>query len=279
MSNAWKRLLQYLAEVRKRTDFIPQIALVLGSGLGSFADRQEAVLSLPYSELEGFPVPTVEGHEGRFVFAWISGVPAVLIQGRIHYYEGYTVEQTVLPVRLAGLLGAKTLLLTNAAGGIAPELSVGDLMMITGHISSFLPSPLRGKNIGELGPRFPDMSDVYDRGLQKVIGRTANALSIPLKKGVYLQTAGPQYETPEEIRMYRILGADAVGMSTAAEATAARHMGMRVCGISCITNMAAGICNKPLSHEEVQEAADKASARFSKLITELLPGVIKGEGV
>ena len=188
-------------------------------------------------------------------------------------------EQTVMPIRLMGLLGARTLRLTNAAGGLGTDLSQGDLRMITGHIASFMPSPLRGENIGELGPRFPDMSAVYDIGLQKAIKRTADKLDIPLKKGVYLQVPGPQYETPEEIRMYRLFGADAVGMSTAAEAMAARHMGMRVCGISCVTNMAAGISGSPLSHEEVQETANKVSARFSRLITGLAPVLTEGAGV
>lgn len=279
METAFKTLEHYLNEVKKRTDFVPEAAITLGSGLGAFANRQEVVLSLPYHELEGFPVSTVKGHEGRFIFARISGVPTVLMQGRIHYYEGYTIEQTVAPIRLMGMMGAKTLLLTNAAGGIGAGLTPGDLMMLTGHISSFMPSPLRGENIGELGPRFPDMSAVYDKGLQDTIQRTADRLAIPLKKGVYLQVPGPQYETPEEIGMYRRFGADAVGMSTAAEAIAARHMGMRVCGISCITNMAAGLGSAPLSHEEVQETAKKASERFSKLITGLVPELSKGKSV
>lgn len=279
MPNAFNTLEQCLAEIRERTDFVPKIAVTLGSGLGTFADRLKAALPVSYKELEGFPVSTVKGHEGKFIFAWISGVPAVLMQGRVHYYEGYTMEQTVLPVRLMGLLGAKTLLLTNAAGGIRPDLSPGDLMMITGHIASFIPSPLRGENKGGLGPRFPDMSAVYDIGLQKAMKRTADKLDIPLKKGIYLQVPGPQYETPEEIRMYRLFGADTVGMSTAAEAIAARHMGMRVCGLSCITNMAAGISKTPLSHEEVQETANRASACFSKLITELVPLLAEGAGI
>lgn len=279
METAFKTLEHYLNEVKKRTDFVPEAAITLGSGLGAFANRQEAVLSLPYYELEGFPVSTVKGHEGRFVFARISGIATVLMQGRIHYYEGYTIEQTVTPIRLMGMMGAKTLLLTNAAGGIGAGLTPGDLMMLTGHISSFMPSPLRGENIGELGPRFPDMSAVYDKGLQDTIQRTADKLAIPLKKGVYLQAPGPQYETPEEIGMYRRFGADAVGMSTATEAIAARHMGMRVCGISCIANMAAGLGSAPLSHEEVQETAKKASERFSKLLTGLIPELSKGKSV
>lgn len=277
MDTTFKALVRSLNEMKKMTDFAPEAAITLGSGLGAFANRQEVVLSLPYKELEGFPVSTVKGHEGRFVFARISGVPTVLMQGRIHYYEGYTVEQTVMPIRLMGMMGAKTLLLTNAAGGIGAGLTPGVLMMLTGHISSFIPSPLRGENIRELGPRFPDMSAVYDKGLQDIIERTAGKLDIPLKKGVYLQVPGPQYETPEEIGMYRRFGADAVGMSTATEAIAARHMGMRVCGISCITNMAAGLGSSPLSHEEVQETAKKASERFSKLITGLVPELSKGK--
>ena len=207
------------------------------------------------------------GHKGRFVFGYIQDVPVVIMQGRVHFYEGYDMHDVVLPTRLMGMLGAKVLFLTNAAGGMQKGMHAGDFMLITGHISSFVPSPLVGPNIEELGTRFPDMSEVYKKDLQEIIRNTAKNCGIPLKEGVYVQTTGPNYETPEEIRMYRSLGADAVGMSTACEAMAANHMGMRVCGISCISNLAAGISENPLTHAEIQETADRVAPLFQQLIT------------
>ena len=196
-----------------------------------------------------------------------QNVPVVIMQGRVHFYEGYDMHDVVLPTRLMGMLGAKVLFLTNAAGGMQKGMHAGDFMLITGHISSFVPSPLVGPNIEELGTRFPDMSEVYKKDLQEIIRNTAKNCGIPLKEGVYVQTTGPNYETPEEIRMYRSLGADAVGMSTACEAMAANHMGMRVCGISCISNLAAGISENPLTHAEIQETADRVAPLFQQLIT------------
>ena len=190
------------------------------------------------------------------------------MQGRVHYYEGYPIEDVVLPVRLMKLMGAELLFLTNAAGGVNSGFQAGDFMMITDHISNFVPSPLIGENIPELGERFIDMSQVYDRELQEIIEHTAAEQQIPLQKGVYIQLTGPNFETPHEVKMCRILGADAVGMSTACEAMAANHMGMKICGISCITNMGCGMTDQPLSHLEVQEIADKAAPMFKKLVTE-----------
>ena len=260
------KLLSSLKYVRKKTNFKPEIALILGSGLGDFANNIDVIKTVDYSEITGFPVSTVKGHKGRFIFGRIFGVPVVCMQGRIHYYEGYEMEDVVLPVRLMRLMGAKTLVLTNAAGGINTDFKAGDLMLITDHISSFVPSPLRGENIDLLGTRFPDMSNVYDKELQNIIVSVAKEQGIDLKQGVYLQTSGPNFETPAEIKMFGNLGASAVGMSTACEAMAAVHSGMRVAGLSLITNMAAGIHKNQLTHEEVTQTANKASEKFTKLL-------------
>ena len=267
MSKEYDKLLRCYHSVREKISFEPQVALILGSGLGDYAEQVQVEAVLDYHDIEGFPVSTVLGHKGRFVFGYIQNVPVVIMQGRVHFYEGYDMHDVVLPTRLMGMLGAKVLFLTNAAGGMQKGMHAGDFMLITGHISSFVPSPLIGPNIEELGTRFPDMSEVYKKDLQKIIRNTAKNCGIPLKEGVYVQTTGPNYETPEEIRMYRSLGADAVGMSTACEAMAANHMGMRVCGISCISNLAAGISENPLTHAEIQETADRVAPLFQQLIT------------
>ena len=213
---------------------------------------------------------TVAGHAGKLIFGYVRSVPVVVMQGRVHYYEGYSMEQVVAPIRLMGMLGAKKLLLTNAAGGVNTDFTPGDLMVITDHISAFVPSPLRGENPEALGPRFPDMSRVYDEEMRRAVLTAGETLGQPLRQGVYLQWQGPNYETPAEIRMFRTLGADAVGMSTVCEAIAARHMGLRVCAISCITNMACGILPQPLSHEEVQQTADRVKDKFQALVLESL---------
>jgi purine-nucleoside phosphorylase len=275
MSEVYDKLLRCYHSVREKVSFEPQIALILGSGLGDYAEHIQVEAVLDYHEIEGFPVSTVLGHKGRFVFGYIQDVPVVIMQGRVHYYEGYSMSDVVLPTRLMGLLGAKVLFLTNASGGIQDGMQVGDFMLITGHISSFVPSPLIGPNPDELGTRFPDMSEVYKKDLQEVIRTTAKELQIPLKEGVYVQTTGPNYESPEEIQMFKILGADAVGMSTACEAMAANHMGMRVCGISCISNLAAGISKHPLTHAEIQEMADRVAPMFKQLITESVVNIAK----
>ena len=266
MNSCENKLLSCLDFVNKQTNFTPRIALILGSGLGDFAENIKVVKAIDYSEIKGFPVSTVKGHKGRFVFGFVGDTPVVCMQGRIHYYEGYEMEDVVLPVRLMRLMGAKNLVLTNAAGGINPQFKAGDLMLITDHISSFVPSALRGENLDILGTRFPDMSNVYDLELQNIITSTAKEQGIDLKKGVYLQASGPNFETPAEIKMFGSLGASAVGMSTACEAMAAIHAGMRVAGISLITNMAAGLDAKGLSHEDVTLTASKASEKFTKLV-------------
>ena len=266
----YKKLMACVASIREKTDFKPEAALILGSGLGDYADgiRTEAVVD--YSDIEGFPVSTVAGHKGRFVFGCVGEVPVVIMQGRVHYYEGYPMADVVLPTRLMGMLGAKKLLLTNAAGGINESFEPGTLMMITDHIATAVPNPLIGANIGELGVRFPDMSEVYSHRLREVIRDSAKQCGVAIREGVYVQLTGPSYETPAEIRMCRGLGGDAVGMSTACEAIAAHHMGMEVCGISCITNLAAGISKVKLDHKEVQETADRVSADFKKLVTQVI---------
>ena len=246
------------------------MGIVLGSGLGGYADNMEISCEIPYREIPGFPVSTVQGHDGKFLFGYVKNTPVILMKGRVHYYEGYPMEDVVLPVRLMGLLGADTVILTNAAGGINRTFQAGDLMLITDHISIAVPNPLRGENIDELGTRFPDMSHVYDPELQEAAKKTAARQGISLREGIYVQCSGPSYETPAEIRMLGALGADAVGMSTVCEAIAARHMGMKVCGISCITNMAAGILDQPLDHREVQKSADQAKEKFENLITGLV---------
>jgi purine-nucleoside phosphorylase len=266
----YKKLRNCVESVREKTDFKPDIGLVLGSGLGDYADGIEVVQTVDYGEIAGFPVSTAPGHRGRFVFGYVEGTPVVIMQGRVHYYEGYPMSDVVLPTRLMGMLGAKKLILTNAAGGINKSFQPGDFMMITDHIATPVPSPLIGANIDELGTRFPDMSEVYSKRLQKAAREAAEACGITLREGVYVQFSGPNYETPAEIQAAKSWGADAVGMSTAVEAIAACHMGLEVCGISCITNPAAGISEIPLNHEEVQAAADRAAESFKKLITSMI---------
>ena len=266
MNTVYEKLIGCYETVKESISFTPEIALVLGSGLGGIADEMEIVQTLDYSQIEGFPVSTVAGHKGRFVFGRLGGADVVAMQGRVHYYEGYPVSDVVLPIRLMKLMGAKTLFLTNAAGGINPAFKAGDFMLITDHISALVPSPLIGENIEQLGVRFPDMSQVYSPRLRGIIEQSAAAEGVPLQRGVYIQTTGPNYETPAEIRAYGRLGADAVGMSTAIEAMAARHAGMEVCGISCISNLAAGISANPLSHAEVQQTADRVAPMFRRLV-------------
>lgn len=270
MTDAYNKLLNAYNYIRSLTDFSPEIGIVLGSGLGNFANKIDVKLSINYNDIPEFPISTVDGHEGKFVFGFIETIPVVLMQGRVHYYEEYSISDVVMPVRLMGMMGVKNLVLTNAAGGISSNLTPGTLMAITDHISSFVPSPLIGANIDELGTRFPDMSEVYNKELTKLIIKTGDEIGVVVEKGVYLQTTGPNYETPAEIRMYGKLGADVVGMSTVCEAIAAKHSGLNICGISCVTNMAAGISKTPLSHNEVKEVADRISDEFEKLIYNLV---------
>ncbi len=270
MDLTYEKLMRCYDSFKRKISFRPRVALILGSGLGSFGEtiRLEAILD--YHEIEGFPVSTVPGHKGRFLFGYVGDVPVVVMQGRVHYYEGYAMEDVVLPVRLMKLMGAEILFLTNAAGGLNDDFAPGDFMMITDQISDFVPSPLIGPNMDALGPRFCDMSEIYDRDLRELLRGAAADLGITLREGVYIQLTGPNFESPAEVRMCRILGADAVGMSTACEAVAANHMGMRICGVSCISNMGCGIQEQPLSHAEVQETADRVAPLFQRLITEAI---------
>ena len=297
MSEVYDKLIHCFECVRKKTGFEPKVAVVLGSGLGDYAETLRVVDELSYSEIDGFPVSTVPGHAGKFIFGYIKGavrpeeasqpigasqpeeamlpgeIPVVCMKGRVHYYEGYPISDVVLPVRLMKLMGAKILFLTNAAGGVNTSFHAGDLMMITDQISVFAPNPLIGANIDELGTRFPDMSEVFDRDLQRIIVKAAKENGVFLQQGVYAQLTGPSFESPAEIRMLRALGCDAVGMSTVVEAIAANHMGMKICGISCICNLAAGMTENPLTHEEVQAAADEAAPHFKRLLTESIRGM------
>jgi len=273
MNEIFKKLTDSLEIVRSKTDFAPKVALVLGSGLGGYALEIDVETTISYDEIKGFPVSTVPGHQGRFVFGYVSKIPVVIMKGRVHYYEGYDISDVVLPVRLMRMLGAETLFLTNAVGAINKTFAAGEFMLIRDHIMYGVPSPLIGANINELGTRFPDMSSVYNKELCDVIVSAARSLEIKLHEGIYIQTSGPNFETPAEIRAYASLGADVVGMSTACEAVAANHMGMKVCGISCVSNLAAGISKSPLTHEEVQEMADKAAPKFKALLTASISGM------
>ena len=270
MNNVYEKIKTCLASIREKTDFVPEVALILGSGLGDYADQIKIETTIDYADIEGFPTSTVAGHKGRFVFGYVGKVPVVIMQGRVHYYEGYPMTDVVLPTRLMGMLGAKKLILTNAAGGVNLNYKPGDFMLITDHITTAIPSPLIGENPEELGTRFPDMSEVYSLSMREIIKAEAEKLEIPLREGVYVQFTGPAYETPAEIRMCRSWGGDAVGMSTACEAVAANHMGMKILGISFISNLAAGMSTQPLSHKEVQEAADLAAPKFRALVTEVI---------
>jgi len=268
MDKPYEKLINCYESIKTRIPFEPKVALVLGSGLGNYADTMEVKAEIPYSEIENFPVSTVPGHEGKFIFGYVKNVPVVCMKGRVHFYEGYPISDVVLPTRLMKMMGAQILFLTNASGGINPSYTAGDFMLICDHISCFAPNPLIGANIDELGVRFPDMSHVYDLKLQSLIRKAASDNNITLKEGIYVQLTGPSFEAPAEIRMLHQLGADAVGMSTVVEAIAANHMGMKICGISCVCNLAAGMNEQPLTHEEVQEASRKAAPLFQKLVTD-----------
>ena len=272
-----ERVAECLAAVRAKTKFVPEVAVVLGSGLGGFADsiRQTAVVN--YSDIPGFPVSTAPGHAGRFVFGYVDNTRVVCMQGRVHMYEGYDPKDVVLPVRLMGAMGARIFFVTNACGGIRPDLDAGKLMLITDQISCFVPNPLRGENVEELGVRFPDMTAVYDRELRDIVRAAAEKSGVELKEGVYVQLPGPSFETPAEIRMLGALGADAVGMSTVVETVAARHAGMRTVGVSCVANLAAGLSPHPLTGEEVIEIAARTAPKFRRLLWDSIAAMHREE--
>ena len=259
--------------IRARISVEPHIALVLGSGLGSFADDFDEAVGIPYEEIPGFVRSTAQGHAGRLVIGKIDSVPVLAMQGRVHYYEGYSLEEVTFPIRTFGLLGVKTVVLTNAAGGINVQLTQGALMVISDHLNLMGVNPLRGANDERLGPRFPDMSAVYSPELQEIVVDEARAIGVEVRRGIYGALSGPSYETPSEIHLLRNLGADAVGMSTVPEAIVARHMGLEVLGISCITNMAAGISDEPINHEEVMATGDRVRETFAELLRRVISAI------
>lgn len=270
MKDTVRRLEKTVEYLRNITEGMPEIAIILGSGLGRLADFIEGRQEISYEEIPNFPATTVPGHEGKLIFGRLGGRYVVAMKGRFHYYEGHDMGVVIYPIRVFGMMGIKNLMVTNAAGGVNTDFKPGDLMLIKDHIGFFAENPLRGVNLDDLGPRFPDMSAAYDRSLQKLAMVCAERVGIDLKNGVYSYCKGPSFESPAEIKALRILGADAVGMSTVPEVIVARHMGMRVLGISCITNMAAGILDQPLTHEEVMETGKSVEQKFSSLVREIV---------
>jgi purine-nucleoside phosphorylase len=260
--------------IRARYTEDVRVGLVLGSGLGAFADELEEPVKVPYAEIEGFARSTVEGHAGQLVLGKIEGVAVAAMQGRFHYYEGYDFEEVVFPIRTLGLLGARSLILTNAAGGINVAFDQGALMVISDHLNLMGVNPLRGPHDNRFGERFPDMSEVYTRDYQEIVVGEGQAMGLELRRGIYGALSGPSYETPAEIRMLRILGADAVGMSTVPEAIVARQMGIKVLGISCITNMAAGVVGEPINHKEVMETGERVRDTFKELLRRVIPKLV-----
>ena len=265
-SSVAARLEDCVFAIRKRVTLEPRIGVVLGSGLGSFADAIEGAVKIPYRDLPHMPAPAVSGHEGNLCFGRLSGVPVVCMQGRVHLYEGHPVERVVHGVRTMARLGARIVLITNAAGGLDPSFSAGDLMLVTDHLNLTGTSPLLGPNNDALGPRFPDLTAAYDGELAASLRAVSRDARVELREGVYASLLGPAYETPAEVRMLRMLGAHAVGMSTANEVIALRHMGVRVGALSCITNLAAGISPHPLDHSEVEKAARSRRGDIAALL-------------
>src|SRR5436190_6417447 len=269
----YSELQETVAAITALTPEVPVVGLVLGSGLGAYADTFERRTVVPFDQLPHFPRSTVTGHSGNLVLGRAEGVAVAALQGRVHFYEGYSISQVVYPVRVLGRLGVRRLVVTNAAGGIDPAFRPGDLMLVTDHLNLMGTNPLIGPNLDELGVRFPDMSEAYDPRMREVALAVAGRLGIALRQGVYAGLTGPSYETPAEIRMLRGLGASAVGMSTVPEVIAANHMGIRVLGISCITNMAAGILPQKLTHQEVMDTTGRVRETFIALLGGILPSL------
>ncbi len=259
--------------IRSRTTETPRVAIVLGSGLGGFADDFDEPVGIPYEEIPGFARSTAEGHAGRLVIGKVDQVPLVAMQGRVHFYEGYSLEQVTFPIRAFKLLGIKTLILTNAAGGVNVQLTQGALMVLSDHLNLMGDNPLRGPNDSRFGPRFPDLTSAYSPELQEIAVEEAKALGVEIRRGIYAALSGPSYETPAEIHLLRALGADAVGMSTVPEVIVARQMNIEVLGISCITNMAAGISDQPINHEEVMATGDRVRETFTQLLRRVVSRV------
>lgn len=271
--NLISRIQEAKEYISQRVAAVPEIALILGSGLGDMAEEAEDMTAIDYRDIPNFPVSTVQGHKGRLVFGNIRGRKVVFMQGRFHYYEGYKMEDVVFPIWVFKALGVKKLIVTNAAGGVNTGFNPGDLMLIKDHINYTNNNPLIGPNLEPFGPRFPDMSEAYSKEMADVVRASAAKNGIRLREGTYVFLTGPSYETPAEIRVLRILGADAVGMSTVPEVVAANHCGIRTAGISCITNMAAGILDQPLNHKEVMETADRVKEDFSKLVKSVIESI------
>lgn len=261
-----KKVEEAQAFIRAKIEKMPKVGLILGSGLGVMAGEVKQAVEIPYDEIPHFPVSTVEGHANTFVFGELAGTSVAVMKGRFHYYEGYSLEQVTFPIRVMKLLGVETILVTNAAGGINPDWQAGDLMVIRDHLNLMFRNPLIGPNVDPWGPRFPDMTNAYPAELRTLAHEVAKEQGLSLREGIYVGLTGPSYETPAEIRMLRILGGDAVGMSTVPEVIVANHMGIRVLGISCIANLAAGILDTPLSHDEVMETTERIKNSFVRLV-------------
>ncbi len=260
----------YIRAICPPSKLKPRIAVVLGSGLGSFVNQVTIEAAIPYTDIPGFIPPSVEGHKGRLILGHVKNVPVVVLQGRIHFYEGHSMATVAHPVRTAALLGCEVMLLTNSAGGLDPEMLPGDFMIIDDHINLMGDNPLKGPNIKEFGPRFPDMTEAYDRKLATKMAEVLTAMSAKFFRGVYCGVSGPTYETPSEVRYLQLLGGKAVGMSTVPETIAANHLGLRVCALSCITNLAAGLSQNKLSHDEVTETARAVEAKFGKFLVDFI---------
>ncbi|MEN9722322.1 MAG: hypothetical protein RJB38_308 [Pseudomonadota bacterium] len=274
----FQRLQESVRSIQERSSLVPQVGIVLGSGLGSVADRATDCVTIPYVEIPHFHGTSVEGHSGELILGRLAEIPVVFLKGRFHRYEGYAMEDVVFPTRVISALGIQTLILTNAAGGVNTRFRPGDIMLIEDHLNLMGDNPLTGPNIAELGPRFPDLTEPYSKLCLDILEKTARSLDLVTSRGVYAGVLGPTYETPAEVRMLRVLGADAVGMSTVPEAIAANHLGVRVAGVSCITNLASGLSGRKLSHEEVIQNGRLATERLCRLIEEALPRLARTKG-
>ena len=270
----YEKITETVEAIQARAKVTPAIGIILGSGLGAIADEVVDPVIIPYAEIPHFHHTSVEGHAGRMIVGKFQGVPTVFLQGRFHLYEGYSMDEVVFPTRAICGLGIQTLVLTNAAGGINTRFRPADIMLIDDHLNLMGDNPLKGPNLAKLGPRFPDLSEAYSKACLEVLDATAKELNLPVHRGVYAGLLGPTYETPAEIRMYRTLGADAVGMSTVPETIAANHLGVRVAGISCITNLAAGMTSQKLTHQEVIENSRFGAEKIKKLLRLATPRLI-----